>query len=262
MSKIVIKIGSLVLTREDGQLNKKAISNLVSDVALLVKKKYKIVIISSGAVSSGRFNDVLKSKFRVQSFSQDPDIMRKQILASVGQPKLISFYSQEFAKHNLVCAQILVTQADFSSPKRYSSLILVIKNLLALNIIPIINENDVLSDEELVFSDNDQLSCLAAKMINASKLILLTNVNGVYDRSPKEKDAKLVPEIINIKQAFGYIGEEKSSAGRGGMRSKLGCAMEAVNFGINVYVGSGLKPRAVSRILGSEKEGTFLPAKK
>ena len=264
MNKIVIKIGSLVLTKSNGQLNKKVITNIVGDIAKVIKKgNKKIAIISSGAVSSGRITEELQGDFFVRSKEKDKQILREQILASIGQPKLMAFYTKEFKKHGLVCAQILVTGSDFSDKKRFLSLRAVIENLLNLNIIPIINENDVLCDEELVFSDNDQLAHLVSKMFLINKLIILTNVEGVYDRSPKKPGAKLLSKIKNIKEISKNINDEKSIFGRGGMESKLQAAELITSSGVPMYIASGLKKGIILKIvLEKKKAGTFLPAKK
>jgi len=262
MDKIVIKIGSLVLTQSNGRLNQKVIKNIVCDVAKTIKSGKKIVIISSGAVSSGRVTNVLQDDFPANSRKQDKKIVREQILASIGQPKLMAFYSKEFDKHNLVCAQILVTRADFSQRKRFLSLCTVIENLLNLNIVPIINENDVLCDEELTFSDNDQLACMVSKMLLVNKLIILTNVDGVYDRAPKKIGAKLFKKIDNIKEVFNIIDDEKNIFGRGGMKSKLEAAMFVTSIGIPVYIASGFSDGVISAILANKQVGTFFPAKK
>ena len=264
MIKIAIKIGSLVLTRSNGQLNSKAIKHIVCDVAKIIKNgNKKVVIVSSGAVSSGRVTEVLQGDFHVDVKNQDKHIVRAQILASIGQSKLIAFYAEEFKKHGLVCAQILVTRLDFAKRKRFLSLRTVIRNLLNLNIMPIINENDVLCDEELDFSDNDQLAYMVSKMLSIDKLIILTNVEGVYDRSPKKVGAKLLSKIDDIKEVFKNIDDEKNIFGRGGMKSKLQIAQLVTSFGIPMHIVSGFKENAASDIILNNKPiGTFFPAKK
>ena len=263
MNKIVIKIGSLVLTKFNGQLNKKVIKDIVYDVVQVVKKGDKIVIISSGAVSSGRATKVLQEDFLIDCRDQNKEIVREQILASVGQPKLMAYYAQEFQKHNLACAQVLVTRADFADRSRYLSLRTVVNNLLNLNIIPIINENDVLCDEELAFSDNDQLACMTLKMLSIDKLIILTNVEGVYDRSPKKPGAKLLPKIDNVQQIIKGIDFEKNIFGRGGMRSKLQAVKFATSIGVPVHIASGFNQGIIADIiLNNKSTGTFFPGKR
>lgn len=257
MQKIIIKIGSLVLTKEDGQLNKQIIKSIVKDVAALAKSGKKIAIISSGAVSGGRADKKLQSKFRVISNGQDKAILREQVLASIGQPRLMSFYARAFERYGLICAQILVTRFDFSDRKRYLSLRQVANNLLSLGIIPIFNENDVLSDEELTFSDNDQLACSIASMLGANKLIMLTNVDGVYDKDPAEKGAKLISEIYDIEEILKNIGPQKSLFGKGGIRSKLQSAQLITSLGIPMQIANGLRKGVLAKILiKKEKLGT------
>lgn len=263
MNKIVIKIGSLVLTKLNGQLNKKVIKNIVCDVAKIIKNgKKKVVIISSGAVSSGKVIDKFKTNFFVRAENQNKKIVRQQILASIGQPRLMSFYAKEFERHGLICAQILVTRADFSNRERYLSLRGVVENLLNLNIIPVINENDVLLDEDLTFGDNDQLACMTAAMLAASKLIVLTNVEGVYDRDPKDRKAKILTQINNVEDIILNISRKKNEVGRGGMQSKLYAAQLITSLGIPMHIASGFRSNITSDIVLKDKLlGTFFTVK-
>jgi glutamate 5-kinase len=264
MNRIIIKIGSRVLAKEDGQLSSEVIAHLVEDVARVKsasKNSKKIAIISSGAVSSGRITTELQGKFSIDAGGQDKNIAREQVLAAIGQPELMSFYKSEFKKHGIICAQILVTRADFADRQRYLSLRAVAENLLNLGIVPIFNENDVLSAEELDFNDNDQLACMVASMLAADKLIMLTNVAGVYDRSPKEAGAKLLPEIKDIKSIIKQIGPDKSDAGKGGMRSKLYSAELITSLGIPMHIASGFEKNIVSKIVANKEQiGTLFPA--
>ena len=132
-----------------------------------------------------------------------------------------------------------------------------LKNLLNLNIVPIVNENDVLSSEELVFSDNDQLACRLSAMVKASKLVILTNVDGLYDKHPNKKGAKLISEIKNIKQAFKYVSNKKSRLGKGGMESKLKAAQSVVPKGIKMQIINGLKKGVVLKSVLENKGGTL-----
>lgn len=261
MDRIVIKIGSRVLTQADGQLNYDAIVNLVKDVALLKEAEKKIVIVSSGAVSCGRVTEELQGNFFVDAGNQNKTVMREQILASIGQPTLMSIYISEFKKHGIKCAQALVTRADFADRQRYLSMRTVTENMFNLGVVPIFNENDFLSPEELDFSDNDQLACMVTAMLGAERLIILTNVDGVYDRSPNDAGAKLLSEITDISSIIGRIKSSTSVGGKGGMRSKLSSAELITALGTPLHIANGFVDGVVSRIiLRNERIGTFFPA--
>jgi len=259
MKKITVKIGSSVLSSNDG-IHREIIANLVEDVATLIRNGYKIVIVSSGAVSIGR--SLLKvDNMDLEVFPQtkyDKNLLREQVLAAVGQPNLMGIYSGEFRKFGLNCAQILTTRSDFSNRTFYLSLRTVTEELLRQGIVPIFNENDVLSPEELNFTDNDQLALMTSSMIQTDLLILLSDVDGVYDRSPDEIDAKLISEITDISNFIDSF-KQGSHSGKGGIRSKLLCAETITSLGIPMYIASGLKKNPISRILANEQLGTYFP---
>lgn len=261
MNTIVIKIGTRVLTKGDGQLNEEIITNLVNDVQELISAGKRVVVVSSGAVSCGKITDNLRSNFSVKSGSQDKAILREQILASIGQPRLMSVYICEFSKYSLICGQVLVTRGDFADRKHYLSMRTVIENMLEMGMVPIFNENDVLSPEELDFSDNDQLACIIAAMIGAEKLIILTNVDGVFDHSPDTPSAKLLSEINDLVDVIANMDKAPSVGGKGGMRSKLYSADLITSLGTSMHIANGLTPNILSRIiLKNERIGTFFPA--
>lgn len=260
MRRIAVKIGSAVLSGPNG-INHEVIANLVEDVSDLMHLGHQVVIVSSGAVILGRsVSQFADPKFAINPRTKyDPDLLREQVLASVGQPKLMGLYNEGFGKHNLSCAQLLTTRSDFADRKFYLSLRIVTEELLRHGIVPIFNENDVLSPAELDFSDNDQLALMTATMILADQLILLTDVPGVYDRPPHETGAKLIPEIKNVTEFLVSFkaGEHK---GKGGMQSKLLCAEAAASQGIPMHIASALEKRPLSRILSGEQLGTSFPA--
>lgn len=261
---IVVKIGSRVLTREDGQLNKEAASVLIRDIAKLKSENgFKIVIVTSGAVNLGR--SALNADFGIDegaSKKYGKDIIREQILASIGQPKLMAFYDNEFSKYGFSCSQILATRTDFADRDRYMSMKTVASNLLRLGLVPIFNENDVLSPEELDFSDNDQLAAMISAMLVADFLILLTNVDGVLDKSPNDPDAKIV-SLIN--EAGDYIKNVDKSVrlGKGGMESKLMTADMVTSLGIPVYIANGLEKNVLLKLMQDKVTiGTFFPSRR
>jgi glutamate 5-kinase len=262
MKRIVIKIGSSVLAKEGGFLNEKIISNLVADVARLKKEKnLDIIIITSGAVSVGKsVKKILDCKIEAEAISYDKNIVREQVLAAVGQPKLMAFYIKEFKKYGVDCAQILTTRADFVRRTSYLSLRTITGNLLKAGVVPIFNENDVLSPEELNFSDNDQLAAMVATMTAADKLIILSSVEGLYDGPIGDLKSRIVPVIENVEN-FSKLINDSNISGKGGMRSKFIIAELVTNLGITMHLASGFKKGIVRKIISGEKVGTLFPAK-
>lgn len=260
---IVIKIGSRLLTSGDNQLNLKMIEKIGAEVSALRQAGKHVTIVSSGAVASGRTTPALSGDFPVPGDKRSAKILREQILAAVGQPRLMRAYQGLFQECGLVCAQILVTRADFANRERYLSLRGVVTNLLKLGIVPIVNENDVLSTEELDeldFTDNDQLGCMIAAMLSPELLLILTNVPGVMDRSPKDPEAKVLPEVTEVAAAKALVHDSDSGVGKGGMARKLEAADLVTSLGIPMRIVSGYEPRVLTRVLlQGERLGTFFP---
>lgn len=251
-----------MLAKKNGLLNEKIIINLVSDVVQLKKdKNLDIVIVTSGAVSVGKsVKKLLDCKIDAAAISYDKKIVREQLLAAVGQPKLMACYTKEFRKYRVECAQILTTRADFAGRESYLSLRTITENLLKAGVVPIFNENDVLSPEELDFSDNDQLAAMVAAMTAADALIILSLVEGLYDGPIGSPNAKIVPVVENVESFSKYI-DDAHISGKGGMSSKFIIAELVTNLGIKMHIASGLKKGIVGKIINGEKVGTLFPAK-
>jgi len=262
MKRIVVKIGSRVLAKKNGLLNEKIVSDLVFDVAKLKKdKNIDLVIVTSGAVSVGKtVKSLLNFKIEAEAIDYDKNIILEQVMAAVGQPKLMAFYINEFQKYNLHCAQVLATRADFASRTSYLSLRTITDNLLKAGIVPIFNENDVLSPEELDFSDNDQLAAMVAAMLSADKLIILSSVDGLYNGPADSPKSKVVAMVKNISDFSKFV-DDSNVSGKGGMRSKLLVSDLVTSLGIDMHIGNGARKRIVSKIFAGEKIGTFFPAK-
>ncbi|MBI4779583.1 glutamate 5-kinase [Candidatus Falkowbacteria bacterium] len=260
--RIVIKIGSKILTDENGHFNKSVVENLVKDIAYIKEKEnLEIALISSGAVALGREIKPLE-KFEVETsaIKYNKAILREQILASIGQPRLMAFYCGEFKKHKLACAQLLATRAVFADREAYLSIRTVTESLMKLNVIPIFNENDVLSPEELDFSDNDQLASMVAAMLVADKLIVLSNVDGVYNNLGNGTKRQVISMIEEANNFIKNIDDSKS-LGKRGMKSKLIIADLITSLGVDMHIANGSENKVISRIVGGEKLGTFFPAK-
>lgn len=263
MKRIVVKIGSRVLTKLDGHLNGDVIQSLVKDVHT-VRNDFNVetILVSSGAVASGRaiYRDTPLT-VKAQNLKYSKEILKDQVLAAIGQATLIARYKEEFNKYHTHCAQILTTRKDFAGKEEYVSLKTVVENLLEAGVCPIINENDVLSPEELDFSDNDQLAYMVAAMVGADHLIILTNVDGVYNNNPLQKDAKVIPLIEDVAQYLSLV-DDSQSTGKGGMRSKLLSADLITSLGIPMYIANGLRDGVLYTLVSGNAAGigTFFPS--
>ena len=248
-NRIIVKIGSNVLTRSDGTLDITRMSALVDQVAQLHKQGIEIIIVSSGAVASGRseMRNTHATKHHLDAVSA------RQLFSAVGQAKLINRYYELFREHGIVCGQVLTTKEDFSTRRQYLNQKHCMEVMLDNGVIPIVNENDTISVTELMFTDNDELSGLIAAMMGAQALVLLSNVDGVYDGDPSNPTSHIIAEINgNEKEATAdsFISPTKSSLGRGGMSSKFHTARKAAAEGIAVYIANGKRNDILPGIIG------------
>lgn len=237
--KITVKVGSNVLAKNDGTLHVARIAHLVEQIAFLHRAGAEIVLVSSGAVASGRA--VLTPSRKTDSVSA------RQLWAALGQVKLMSRYSDFFREFDMVCAQVLTTKENFSSRAHYLNMKNCITTLLENRVIPIVNENDTISVTELMFTDNDELSGLIATLARSEALIILTNVDGVYDGPPGDPDSRVIPEISG--EAEIQVAEEKSDFGRGGMMTKLRIARKVAASGITVLIANGSRENILTDLL-------------
>jgi glutamate 5-kinase len=253
--RIAVKIGSNVLTREDGTLDVTRMSALVDQIALLHSKGVEVIVISSGAVASGRSE--LKLQRKLDAVSQ------RQLFSAVGQAKLINRYYELFREHHITCGQILTTKENFSSRRHYLNQKNCMTIMLESGVIPIVNENDTISVTELMFTDNDELSGLIATMMGMEALILLSNVDGIYDGRPDDPQSNVIPEIIRHKQKVAdYIQSDKSAFGRGGMLTKYNIAGKVAEEGITVIIANGKRDNILPNLLinNSKQVCTRFPA--
>ena len=263
--RIVIKIGTSLITEKDGNLNSKFISNLSKICEKLIKLNYEIVLVSSGAVGAGM---QLIDKKIIDNTNQKQTSV-KQVLASLGQPYLMKHYQEIFNKSDIKTSQILLTRKEITEDKStYINIKNTIEKLIEFNIIPIINENDVVSTEELEgekFGDNDTLSSFVSNMIDANLLIILSSIEGLFTTDPNlyPQSAKLITEIKNvgIQDIDSLGGPSSNNLGTGGMDAKLKAIEMASVSGTDVIIASGKNPENILKILNGEKIGTFFPAK-
>jgi glutamate 5-kinase len=255
---VTIKIGSNVLTTADGMLNEKCIAHLADQMAYLKSKGVDILLISSGAVASGR--KIVSSPKR-----SDP-VSNRQLWASVGQVKLMHTYSELFYKHGIVCSQVLVTKEDFRDRQHFLNIRNCFETLLEHDILPIVNENDVVSVTELMFTDNDELAGLVSSMMDSGAMIILSNVDGIYDGSPDDPASKIIPVIeTDYSAVTKFITTTKSEFGRGGMVNKFGMAKKVATSGIPVHLANGNRKNILIDIIENRPglvQTYFKPGKK
>ncbi|MBF0317733.1 MAG: glutamate 5-kinase [Nitrospirae bacterium] len=256
MNVLVIKIGSNIITDHCG-LNQQRISALASDISALHSTGYATVVVSSGAVAAGR------SKLGIRG--RITDINLKQAAAAVGQSSLVLAYERAFGSHGKKVAQVLLTRDTFSERKRYINAKSTLITLIDLDVIPIINENDTVSIDELKFGDNDRLAALVASMLDAGRLIILSDVDGLYTDDPrKDAQAVLIPTVTEITPELEAIAKGAGSiSGTGGMYSKLIAAKMATQRGIVVNIVNGRRSDLLSNVLNGRVTGTeFVPTVK
>ena len=255
-TRIAVKIGSNVLTRKDGTLDVTRMSALVDQVAELRKQGMEIILISSGAVASGR-SEIKPSK-KLDSVDQ------RQLFSAVGQAKLINRYYELFREHGIAVGQVLTTKENFGSRRHYLNQRNCMMVMLENGVIPIVNENDTISVTELMFTDNDELSGLIASMMDMQALVILSNIDGIYNGSPSAPDTEVIRKVEPGKDLSDYIQTEKSGFGRGGMLTKTTIARKVADEGIAVYIANGKKDNILIDLM-QQPETTihtcFVPAK-
>lgn len=231
MKRIAVKIGSNVLTRTDGKVDVTRLSAIVDQVAWLRQHGYEVILVSSGAVACGRGE--LTVDRRLSSVAQ------RQLFSAMGQVKLIGLYYDLFREHGIHVGQVLTMKESFATREEYLNQRACISVMLDNGVLPIVNENDTVSVTELMFTDNDELSGLIASMMNCSELIILTNVDGIYDGDPGSPGSRVLPVVDCRSSLDGCIQETKSGFGRGGMMTKARIAGKVAEEGIRVIIANG-----------------------
>ena len=231
MRRIAVKVGSNVLTRRDGTLDITRMSAIVDQVAELHKRGTQVILVSSGAVASGR------SEIR-PSHTLD-EVSSRQLYSAIGQAKLMGKYYTLFREHGITCGQVLTTKEGLDKEDHYLNQQRCMEVMLAEGVIPIVNENDTLSITELMFTDNDELSGLMAQMMQVDELIILSNIDGIYDGNPADPASRVIRSVAATDDMEQYIQSEKSSLGRGGMLTKCHIARKVASEGIPVVIANG-----------------------
>lgn len=241
MKRIVVKVGSNVLTTASGKLNITRLSSLVDQIAWLKEHRYEVILVSSGAVACGR--QELKVEYALDSVEQ------RQLFSAIGQVKLVNLYYDLFREYGIHVGQVLTMKENFEPGEQFDNQRQCMEVMLDNGVIPIVNENDTVSITELMFTDNDELSGLIAQMMNAEALILLSNIDGIYTGNPADPASKVIEKVAPGESIEQYIQSSKSSAGRGGMESKHNTACKTAAAGIKVIIANGNRPDILRQLI-------------
>ena len=254
IKRVVIKIGSRVLTDDDGGLDHGVIERICEDISLLRERGKQVVVVSSGAIAAGRSELGLTEKPKT--------IPQKQAAAAIGQTRLMRAYEEALAPYGLKAAQLLLTSEDLGSRQRFLNARATIDTLLGYGIIPVINENDTVVVDEIKFGDNDNLSALVTNVAESDLLVILTDVEGLYNSDPGQNpDARLIPLVQGItRELERAAGGAASSVGTGGMATKVAAAKKAGKNGVPTILVAGKRAGILSAAMRGEEVGTlFLP---
>jgi len=250
--RIVVKVGTRVLTTAAGSLDPRVFARLAGEVAEAGRARREVVMVSSGAIAAGRK--------RLHLGQVKLTLPEKQAVAALGQPELIAHWQRAFHKHGLLVAQVLLTHEDFSERLRYLNSRNTLVALLAKGIIPIINENDTVAVEEIKFGDNDRLSSLVAGLLDADLLVLLSDIEGLCDQDPGiHADARVIPVVRELNRAVTECaGPSRNALSTGGMSSKIEAARAIAAMGIPTFIGNGKTPGLLGRLLAGKIVGTLI----
>ena len=248
--RIVVKVGTNVMTNKNNKIVRPVLHNLVKQIAELYDQDIITVLVSSGSVIAGK--EVL-GESHIADQSQ-----RRQVYSAIGQPRMMRLYYNIFHDYGLKCAQVLATKRDFNPGIHRDNMIKCYEGLLAEGVIPIANEDDAVSVTSSMFSDNDELACLVAELIKADKFIILTDIDGLYTGNPDDDDTEIIKNVTVNQNVEQYIQDtdKGEDEGRGGMGSKLSIAKEAAAKNIPTYIANGRKERVILDIVEGKNVGT------
>ncbi len=241
MKRIVVKVGSNVLTTSTGKLDITRMSAIVDQIAWLRHHGYDVILVSSGAVACG------KKELRVEH--ELDSVEQRQLYSAMGQVKLVNLYYDLFREYNMHIGQVLTMKENFEHEEQYKNLRACMEVMLENNVIPVVNENDTVCVTELMFTDNDELSGLAAKMMGAETLVILSNIDGVYTGDPADPTSQVIRKVGINEDISSYIKTSKSSAGRGGMVSKYHTARSLSQSGIRVIIANGKRENILINLI-------------
>ncbi len=256
VKRLVVKVGTSTLTYDTGKTNIRRMHKLVSVLSDIVNSGIEVALVTSGAIGVGVGKLGLKER--------PSDISGRQAAATVGQCELMFMYDKLFGEYGHTVGQLLITKSDVDSEERRKNLVNTFEKLFDYRAVPIVNENDSVAVDEIVYGDNDSLSAIVAKLINADALIILTDIDGLYDDNPNEnEDAKLISQVGEITdELIAVAGGHGSRFSTGGMVTKLHAAQIAMDAGIDTIVMNGAAPESVYKALDGKQIGTFFTGKK
>lgn len=256
VKRLVVKVGTSTLTYGTGKTNIRRMHKLVSVLSDIVNSGIEVALVTSGAIGVGVGKLGLKER--------PSDISGRQAAATVGQCELMFMYDKLFGEYGHTVGQLLITKSDVDSEERRKNLVNTFDKLFDYGAVPIINENDSVAVDEIVYGDNDSLSAIVAKLVNADALIILTDIDGLYDDNPNEnEDAKLISQVDEITdELIAVAGGHGSRFSTGGMVTKLHAAQIAMDAGIDTIVMNGAAPESIYKALDGKQIGTFFTGKK
>lgn len=251
-NRIVVKVGTSTLAHKTGLMNIQRMERLVKVLADLKNSGKEIILVSSGAIGVGVGKMGLKEK--------PTDTPAKQACAAIGQCELMYCYDKYFSEYNHSVAQVLLTRDIIDSPERKQNVVNTFQNLLHYGVVPVVNENDTVAVEEIVFGDNDTLSAIVGSLVGADLLIILSDIDGVFDQNPRvNPNAKLIPHIPEITDSIRALaGDHGTSLGTGGMVTKITAAQIGLNAGFPTVILNGSRPENLYDLLEGKQVGTYI----
>jgi glutamate 5-kinase len=253
--RIVVKIGTSLLTRDGGHLDRLRVARFARELAIILKSGVEVVLVSSGAIAAGMGELGWKKR--------PSELAKKQAAAAVGQPKLMETYRQFFRRQGVKVAQVLLTREDFENKKRRRNAQATLETLIKSRVIPIINENDSVGVEEIRVGDNDTLAAFVAVKVKADLLVLLTDVEGLMTRHPKHGEGELIHRVPYIGSAIEAVAHAApgSDGGTGGMMTKIRAAKYATSRGVAMVIASGKREGILKRLMAGRPAGTYFVAR-
>lgn len=265
--RVVVKLGTALLTGAVDQLDLPTMEGLVEQIVALLRRGVEVVVVTSGAVAAGR--QALEERSTAIAEIGAPEErtpLHRQVLAAIGQNRLMQVYERYFGARGVVIAQALLTRSDIDDEERRRNTQNTLEELLSLGVVPIVNENDVVANEELegvIIGDNDTLSAVVARILGAELLIILGEVAGLYSRDPNvHPDVEFIAEVQDLDALSAEVSGPLSPTARGGMTTKISAARDATSTGTSVIIADGHQPDILARLLAGEPLGTWFSAQR
>jgi len=251
--RIVVKVGTNVMTNRDRRIVRPVLRNLVRQIAEVYERGLSTVLVSSGSIIAGM-------ELLGPNISADNETQRRQVYSATGQPRLMGIYYELFAEYGLRSAQVLPTKSDFSVGAKRDNMVQCLEGLLGAGILPVVNEDDAVSVTQSMFHDNDELASLMAELLGADRFIILTDADGVFDGHPSHEHTSLIPSVSANDDLSHFITEsgKGEAEGRGGMGSKLAFAQQAARLGIPTHIVNGTAHNSLVDVIDGKRVGTLV----